>query len=75
MRQLINAAFEVLKDFTSKVLLEMEKIQSVYGSQVVGSKQRKIAVLESHLDQAIESARECEEILREYSQSCNSDCI
>jgi hypothetical protein len=32
-----------------------------------------LRVLESHLDQAIESARECGEVLREYKQSCNLD--
>ena len=32
-----------------------------------------LLVLESHLDQAIESARHCGEILREYKQSCNAD--
>ncbi|HEV2524367.1 MAG TPA: hypothetical protein VGU44_04460 [Gammaproteobacteria bacterium] len=33
-----------------------------------------LRVLEAHLDDAIESARNCGEILREYSQSCNSNC-
>ncbi len=31
-------------------------------------------VLDAHLDEAIQCVRQCSEAMREYSQSCNSDC-